>query len=330
MTSTIRSKNFIANLLSLVIAAGLSVSSIASAQTSTVEPAEFKQLDAAKNYGPLYTFSKNGKTHYLLGTIHVGRPNYYPMDWGVTLGVMSTDVVALELDVTEAGFVDRYTAIATESAKKQWPLVSAQARASVDQIKQKLTGMQIDENQMPPWALPLSVAMAQYVSLGLSPGASVESYLTGFAGAVKKPIVALESLNEQIQGFTQMPAPLMNEWLTLTAQEMDKADAIEEHKSLSAAWEAADIDALHAVVNKNKDLKASESYLKEELITKRNLVMLKKIDALSADKTLFVAVGCLHLSGPNGLVKQLSAMGYDVKPAIRGAQAKSAFLAKKR
>ncbi len=329
MTSINYSKKTIATLLSLALVAGLCLPSFASAQTSTNEPAEFKQLDAAKNYGPLYTFSKNGKTHYLLGTIHVGRPNYYPMDWGVTLGVMSTDVVALELDVTQAGFVDRYTAIAAESAKRQWPQLSPQARTSADQIKLKLSAAQFDENQMPPWALPLSVAMAQFVSLGLSPAASVESYLTGFAGAVKKPIVALENLNDQIRGFTQMPAPLMNEWLTLTAQEMDKADAIEEHKNLSAAWEAADIEALYAVVNKNKDLKASESYLKEELINKRNLTMLKKIETLSADKTLFVAVGCLHLSGPNGLVKQLSAMGYDVKPAIRGAQAKSEFLAKK-
>ena len=61
----------------------------------------------------------------------------------------------------------------------------------------------------------------------------------------------------------------------------------------------------------------SSSYKEEEmkiLLDDRNYKWMQQLPRLMQEKSLFVAVGALHLVGESGLVKQLQSKGYTVTP----------------
>lgn len=52
---------------------------------------------------PFYEFSYQGKTVYLLGSIHVGRPDFYPMPKVVESAFDSAEALVVEADIGAAG-----------------------------------------------------------------------------------------------------------------------------------------------------------------------------------------------------------------------------------
>ena len=59
------------------------------------------------------------------------------------------------------------------------------------------------------------------------------------------------------------------------------------------------------------------AWTQHEMLDRRNLTMARRIDELASSRRLLVAVGALHLAGPQGLVKLLRQRGYQVSPAPR-------------
>jgi hypothetical protein len=50
-------------------------------------------IDNAASRGPLVSFAKAGREHFLFGTLHVGRLDFVPMDWGVNAALLKSDVL---------------------------------------------------------------------------------------------------------------------------------------------------------------------------------------------------------------------------------------------
>lgn len=60
-----------------------------------------QQLKSAPSRGLLYEVSRNGKIAYLFGTIHVGRPDFFPLDLVVTQALAHSSELVVELDATQ-------------------------------------------------------------------------------------------------------------------------------------------------------------------------------------------------------------------------------------
>src|SRR5512135_1451090 len=56
----------------------------------------------APKRGALFKISRAEHTLYLFGTIHVGQPDFYPLEAQVTAALMQASAVALELDPLNA------------------------------------------------------------------------------------------------------------------------------------------------------------------------------------------------------------------------------------
>ena len=89
------------------------------------------------------------------------------------------------------------------------------------------------------------------------------------------------------------------------------------HKT-AAAWSESDIVALEHYedwcncVNDDQE----RSYMRN-LVQERNRIMAKRFAALHADgHKVFVAVGALHMVGPDGLPSLLRAMGFEVQRVV--------------
>jgi len=70
-----------------------------------------------------------------------------------------------------------------------------------------------------------------------------------------------------------------------------------------------------AVIPGAKDDQAGYAAFEETMITSRNKVMVDHAAPILAKGNAFMAVGALHLPGPEGLIEDFRKAGYTVTPA---------------
>ncbi len=73
----------------------------------------------------------------------------------------------------------------------------------------------------------------------------------------------------------------------------------------------------------NQDLRGIEAMMssespeyKDALLLKRNLKMARRIDSLTALRTMFIAIGAAHLPGDSGVIRLLQQKGFTVEPVF--------------
>ncbi|PTU64752.1 hypothetical protein DB032_07375 [Chromobacterium sp. Panama] len=271
---------------------------------------------AAPAYGPLFTFSKQGRTHYLYGTMHVGRPGSDAPDWGLKQALSASDALVLELDPTAEAAVAEVTALAGAAAPRQWRQLDA---ASRDSLLSQLDQMGVAREQargLAPSLWLMQLALREYQRMGQQAQHSREAMLLEMARAARRPVLALETAGQQSRLLFEMPAPALREWVRQSAEWQGAEEADRYYRDLISAWERGDLDALQALVALPGYPRLS-AWTQHEMLDRRNLAMARRIDDWAASKRLFVAVGALHLAGPQGLVRQLRQRGYQLRPAPR-------------
>jgi len=84
---------------------------------------------------------------------------------------------------------------------------------------------------------------------------------------------------------------------------------------ISTYWLRQELDSItHLITNVSLVKATGGSELFYLLNDNRNNAWMKKLPALLAQQSQFIAVGALHLAGPSGLVNQLRKLGYTVTP----------------
>ena len=89
----------------------------------------------------------------------------------------------------------------------------------------------------------------------------------------------------------------------------------EQMDRLNEAYIAHDLEELDAMYKEERDDGAcSNTQEEKDVLNKdRNERWLKKLPEIMADKSSFIAVGCLHLVGEDGLIIGLQEQGYTVE-----------------
>ena len=126
----------------------------------------------------------------------------------------------------------------------------------------------------------------------------------------KKDIVELETADEQIEVlFNSLTLEKQVEILVKSVKEKEKG--IEQMQKLDEAYLAGDLKKMEELYSEDEDM--TEEY-KKALVDTRNLKWVSKLNKLFETKSGVVAVGCLHLVGETGLIKQLEKNGFSVEP----------------
>lgn len=253
-----------------------------------------------------------GATLYLLGSIHFGRPDLYPLPAAVTAAYAASDALVVEVDLSALDAAEVARRIAAQAL---YPDGSTLEEALPPALWQRLTAA-ASRLEMPP-AL-LARHKPWFASLGLS-ALALRRYGYGeewgieqhFFAAGAKPVIELESLAEQLDMLDGLPAAEQILMLEATLRDIEQGPALLEE--IVEAWRRGEADKLDALMNDQLGADAAGRRLHQALLLDRNETMVRKLTALLEDGgRYFVVVGAAHLVGEQGLVELLRARGYRV------------------
>jgi len=104
--------------------------------------------------------------------------------------------------------------------------------------------------------------------------------------------------------------PLKRQAYLLVKGVKEKEKGVELLKKMNEVYLTGDLQKIEALNNEDDDMTADE---KKIMIDNRNANWINQLNALIPTTSCFVAVGCIHLVGENGLIGQLKKSGYTVE-----------------
>jgi hypothetical protein len=163
---------------------------------------------------------------------------------------------------------------------------------------------------MRPWLLAQTVAQIEFESAGLDADNGVDAWFVRRAAATK-PVVSLETLEEQIQLFATLPDALQEK---LLRDMLDETDAfLETTHAILRAWERGDeATLLELLIGAPDDPELAEFH--RLVFVERNHRMSERLEALARDgRARFAVIGTGHLIGPESVPSLLEARGFRVR-----------------
>ena len=168
-----------------------------------------------------------------------------------------------------------------------------------------------DMVRMKPWSV-----LALLEARGETGGdTTMDARLQRLAAATGKRLVHLETLKEQLQALDCVPATehalVLDERLRAPWILRDEsAAAMKYYRSRNLdAW-LADIDHMYGLSYKGKEVEQRSRHC---LLEERNARWIGQLETLFQDGPGFVAVGAVHLVGPEGLLAALRRNGYRIE-----------------
>ncbi len=254
----------------------------------------------------LWKISGNGleKPSYLFGTIHITCDA--TINENVQKALDETSQVVLEIDMDDPTLQTKMmTGMYMKDGKTLKDLTSEEEYTAIDSLFLKNTGMPI---KMFHNVKPFFLSSMLYPKLIDCPIQSFEMSLMKVAKEQNEEINALETVEEQLQVFEDIPYEDQVKDLVKMAKDNLKSDKAKFAEMLSI-YEKQNITGLADMI-KNDD--SAVAQYEDELLVKRNKNWISKITAYSKEQPTFYGVGAGHLAGENGVINLLKSAGYKV------------------
>lgn len=276
-----------------------------------------EQMNAAArralDRGFLWRLSKDGRTAWLFGTIHVGRLEWIFLGPQLRAALTAADTVALEIDVSDPAIAQQ--AAELSRAPADLPQLPAALRDRLArQVAAACLPAQAFDGQHPVMQAMTLTALAGRWD-GLEAPFAQEVVLSSFAKSQGKPLVSLESVALQMSVLIPSDAAKVVELTDHTLAQLEQGKSRSMLTRLARIWELGLLDELSQYERwcdcvQDDDDRAQLKQLNDD----RNPQLAAGIDALHAQgKTVFAAVGALHMVGEQGLPKLMRQLGYTVE-----------------
>lgn len=271
----------------------------------------------------LYEISGNGLSNssYLFGTIHVQDESAFNWNDSVFWAIDQCEKSAFELDfeLKRSDFEFDTTKIRNfleYFTSELIPQVMAEIPADT-------LGYRLVRSILPIYKMVMS---NQFGSNKRS--LVVDQYLQSYSRQKEKEIIGIETYKEQLDAL------LGSDFTGLTDMIMDMLKSDDWTKKilempggvtkLVDAYSNLDFNELCTQINEVGDLTnpfANAFY--SRIFIDRNDLMFERTKDLIKNESVFIAVGCGHLCGENGLVTQYRNLGYTVRPVNVGNKSKA-------
>lgn len=249
-------------------------------------------------------------TIYLLGSVHMLKVADSALPAAALHAYAMSKFLVMELDLNGVG---AESLLESGAELETLPEGQSLADAAGPQLYAKLLvraqplGLEPEIlSHFQPWFAALMLQQFELAKSGFDPAAGVDEQFAVLAQADHKPIIGLETLDEQLGFFAHLSLEQQREFLRSTLQ--DSATAESEADAVVQAWQRGDTVKLEQLLRKETN-ESPELY--RLLTTERNRRWLPKItQLLNSDDNYLVIVGALHLIGHDGVIELLQRQGY--------------------
>lgn len=269
-------------------------------------PAEPVAVAAAPSGPALWKVADEDTTIYLFGTVHVlpETANWY--DGRVATALAASQSIVTELPpsaLSDPASQQTIMALAMLPPEKSLRgLLTAEQRATYEGAMAKLKMPPEAFDRFEPWFAAMTLSVLPLMQNGYKIDQGVEKVLETKAGSIERG--AVETLDGQMKLFDELPADAQVQFLTSTAENIDKV--VPSLDAMVAAWQAGDADKLAELMNAGMD----DPALAERLLYARNRTWAAWIDdRLDRPGTVFMAVGAGHLAGKQSVQDALKQRG---------------------
>lgn len=248
-----------------------------------------------------------GKASYLFGTIHSEDPRVTTLPATVQESLAHAQQFVMEVEPDPTSML---------AASQSMLLPEGQSLRSLlgqDLFRQVMRAMlaygQPEEavDRMKPWAAMVTLSMPK-PRTGLV--LDVLLYMTALQSG--KQVAGLETAQEQLDIFDKLPQDEQITLLTEALQQLTQLDSMmaKMHEAYLAR-NLAELSRLSELYGNTGDTALTRK-MNTALIDQRNLRMAQRMQPMLRQGNAFIAVGALHLPGPQGLLSLLRQRGYRV------------------
>jgi uncharacterized protein YbaP (TraB family) len=257
----------------------------------------------------MWRVTRDGRSSYLFGTLHVGRPAWRRFGPQVSAALRASDVLALEIDPNDP---DLLKAMAELRPPQELP-APLQARLTRAFERACVSADSLATLHPVLQATTLTVLEARW--FGMDPSYALEQGLAAQARTLGRRIVSLETAAQQTAALVPDDEAEARSLLDQSLQQLEDESARRVLQRLAVAWELGDLAALEdyekwceCITNE-----ADRGFLRQ-LSDERNPAMADGIEAQHRlGKRVFAAVGALHMTGPQSLPALLARRGFRVE-----------------
>jgi uncharacterized protein len=278
-------------------------------QASAPTPQQVQDAQArTRDRGFLWRVSKDGRSHHLYGTIHVGKLEWAFPGPKLRAALADAQVLAFELDPLDpaiqaglrGGNVPALPPALSQRLAHQLEraCLPAQALADLHPMMQAMTAMVVDAARD-----------------GLQVGYGQEFVLAGLARARQLRTVSLETPERQLAALIPADPALAERHLAATLDQLASGLARRVLVRLADAWERGDLATVDSYEQWCECVNgADDRALLAALNDQRNPAMADRIAQLHGEgRRVFVAVGALHMTGAKALPALLQQRGFRVE-----------------
>lgn len=269
-------------------------------------------LRNASDHGYMWRISKDGRTSYLYGTIHLGKPEWVFPGPTVASALRTTDSVALELDMMDPQVQERTKKLMASTHGNALP------KALEKRLRQQAESLCVPYAALANVPPEMQIAVLSIMTSrweGLDASYSIDVFLAAIGHKANKNVVSLETPEFQFQTL-MMPTPEETAAVVESSlDEMENQRSRKMLKRLADAWAHSDYAMMDHYEDwcecMNTDV---ERAMMKRMLDERNPAMAEHIDALhQSGKQVFAAVGSMHMFGPAGLPALMEKKGYKVE-----------------
>ena len=250
---------------------------------------------------------------YLLGSLHLLKPDDYPLSASINKAYAESQLLVFETDLKalmNPEILMKFNELSTYPQGED--LFQNLDPHTKNLLEKKLSALGLpmeSYSRYKPWAVAQDLAMRELGRMGFNLIYGIDFHFFNKATTDGKETDFLESPEFQIDLIGNMAARQQNDFLSQTLRDIDVIEALSG--DLVKSWKTGNVDKLHKLLYQSfKDYPD----IHDRFLIQRNKKWIHKVEAAMLNKknVLFV-VGAGHLVGPESVVDLLKKKGYRVK-----------------
>lgn len=247
---------------------------------------------------------------WLLGSIHVGNENMYPLSNAVMESWQQVSMLVVETDLSSTPDSQQsllgYAMLPTGTTLNQQiePALYKKTLSVAEQYQLAEPFLA----QFKPWFVAITLQQQAIQQAGYQADLGIDHYFIELAHQQQTSVHYLETPEQQLNYLAQL-GDMQDDFLDATLQQINTVNS--ELPALINAWKNGDKAKIQALLDDEDSSPELRQYLAERLIKERNQRWLPQLMTQTPDRT-FVVVGAMHLYGHNGLLELLKQNGYQL------------------